>query len=60
MSKVEKILQWPIPMTPKDVRSFLGLCGTVRIWIKDYSKHARPLVNLYRKDNPFEWTEETQ
>lgn len=27
--KVNKILKWPPLMTPKEVRSFLGLCKTV-------------------------------
>ena len=27
--KAEKIRNWPITKTPKDVRGFLGLCGTV-------------------------------
>ena len=37
------------------MRSFLGLCGTVRIWIANYSLLSRPLVNLYHKDTPFIW-----
>ena len=41
--------------TPRDVRSFLGLCGTVRIWIANYSQLTCPLVDLYRKDAPFIW-----
>jgi len=53
--KVKKILDWPPLATPKDVRSFLGLCGTVHIWIANYSLLARPLINLYRKDTPFVW-----
>jgi len=53
--KVKKILDWPPLATPKDVHSFLGLCGTVRIWIANYSLLARPLINLYRKDTPFIW-----
>ena len=40
---------------PRDVCSFLGLCGTVRIWIANYSQLARPRVDLYRKDAPFIW-----
>ena len=36
--KIEKILKWPVLKTVKDVRGFLGLCGTVRIWIKNYSQ----------------------
>ena len=58
--KVDKIRNWPVLRTAKDVRGFLGLCGTVRIWIKDYSKIARPLTELIRKDAPFVWTEERQ
>ena len=53
--KVEKILNWPTLKTVKDVRGFLGLCGTVRIWIKDYSVKARPLTELVRHDAEFVW-----
>ena len=37
------------------MRSFLGLCGTVHIWISNYSLLSRPLINLYCKDTPFVW-----
>ena len=36
--KVGKIQKWPLPQTISQVRGFLGLCGTVQIWIKNYSK----------------------
>ena len=36
--KVKKILEWPPLTTVKEVRGFLGLCGTVRIWILNYSQ----------------------
>ncbi|RDB16200.1 Transposon Tf2-6 polyprotein [Hypsizygus marmoreus] len=58
--QVVKIQKWPIMKTVKEVRGFLGLCGTVRIWIKDYSKLARPLTELIRKDADFEWNERCQ
>lgn len=54
--KVEKIKKWPQPRNVKDVRGFLGLCGTVRIWIKDFSKRVKPLRKLTLKDTTFEWT----
>lgn len=54
-SKVSKILNWPVLKNVKDVRGFLGLCGTVRIWIKDYSLLARPLTELVRKGVTFDW-----
>ncbi|SJL17472.1 uncharacterized protein ARMOST_21023 [Armillaria ostoyae] len=53
--RVTKILNWPVLKTSTEVRGFLGLCGTVRIWIKDYSKLARPLIDLVRKNFEFEW-----
>lgn len=55
--KIEKILKWPLPRDISQVRGFLGLCGTVRIWIAGYSKLNRRLTELYRAEN-FEWTQE--
>ena len=54
-TRTKKVLEWPRPNNLKEVRGFLGLCGTVRIWIKDYSLIAKPLVNLTRKDAEFQW-----
>jgi len=59
-SKIDKILKWPTLSTPKEVRQFLGLCGTVRIWIPGYSKLVRPLTQLYHKDKEFVWEEPQQ
>ena len=53
--RTKKVLEWPIPVNLKEVRGFLGLCGTVRIWIKDYSLIAKPLVDLTRKAVEFHW-----
>ena len=53
--KVDKVLNWPPLRTVKDVRGFLGLCGTVRIWIRGYSGICRPLTELIRKDIEFIW-----
>jgi len=58
-SKVTKILNWPLPRKYiRRVRGFLGLCGTVRIWIEGYSRMNRKLTELYKKDTEFEWTPE--
>jgi len=37
-SKIEKITQWPTPKTIKQLRSFLGLCGYYRRFIKNYTE----------------------
>ena len=55
-TKVEKILKWPLPENVSQVRGFLGLCGTVRIWIAGYSQMNRRLTELYKKDQEFVWT----
>jgi hypothetical protein len=52
---VNKILKWPSLTTVKEVRGFLGLCGTVRIWIQNYSLIACPLTELVRKDEELTW-----
>ena len=57
-SKVAKIRDWPTCKTLSDVRAFLGIAGYMRIWIKNYSAIARPLVNLTRKGAPFAWQDE--
>jgi transposase InsO family protein len=56
--KVEKILNWPLPENITQVRGFLGLCGTVRIWIAGYSLLNRKITELYRKGADFVWTPE--
>jgi hypothetical protein len=55
-SQVEKVRSIPTPKTVKDVRSFLGLAGYYRRFVPNFSTIARPLNNLLRKDNLFQWT----
>jgi hypothetical protein len=54
-SKIAKVRDWPPCKDLADVRGFLGLAGYMRIWIKNYSAIARPLVNLTRKGTTFIW-----
>jgi hypothetical protein len=57
-SKTAKVQSWPSCKNVSDVRAFLGTAGTMRIWIKNYSAIARPLVDLTRKGIDFIWREE--
>ena len=59
-SYVQRIKDWPACRTVTEVRSFLGTCGVLRIFIKDYSKRTRKLVHLTRKDVPFQFGEKEQ
>ena len=55
--RVDKILKWPVPENITELCQSLGLCRTVQIWIKDYSRIARPLSQLLQKEENFEWTD---
>ncbi|XP_019417272.1 PREDICTED: uncharacterized protein LOC109328313 [Lupinus angustifolius] len=57
-SKVQAILDWPLPKSIKKLRGFLGITGYYRRFIKSYATIAEPLTNLLKKDS-FEWTEST-
>ena len=45
-AKVETIERLLPPSSVKGIRSFLGHIGFYRIFIKDFSKIAKPLSNL--------------
>ncbi|GFW60316.1 retrovirus-related Pol polyprotein from transposon 17.6 [Trichonephila clavipes] len=53
-TKTLAVRKFPEPTTiKKQVQSFLGLTGYFRKYIKDYSKIAKPLSDLTRKENLF-------
>jgi hypothetical protein len=54
--KVEAIHSWPVPSTVTQVRSFLGLAGFYRRFVKDFSTIAAPLHELTKKGVAFTWT----
>ena len=53
-SRVQAIQDWPVPKSVSEVRAFLGTCGVLWIFIKNYTLVARPLIHLTRKDVPLE------
>ena len=57
--KTESIMNYPVPRTIAELRSFLGLAGFYRSFVQGFSKVAAPLTSLLKKDVPFLW-EETQ
>jgi hypothetical protein len=58
-AKVQAVLDWPRPQSVHVVRSFLGLAGYYRRFIKDCGAIAEPLTRLLRKSG-FRWTGEEE
>ena len=58
--KLNGIAQWPTPSKVKDVRSFLGFANFYRRFIPNYSTLARPLIDLTKKNLPWNWTPSQQ
>jgi len=48
--KMAGVLNWPTPKTVRDVRKFLGLANYYRRFVKNFTKLARSLNNLTRKE----------
>ena len=58
--KVRTVVEWPRPQSVKDVRSFLGLAGFYRRFIKQFSLKARPLTDLTKEKMIWQWTEKEE
>ncbi|KAJ9173860.1 hypothetical protein P3X46_016953, partial [Hevea brasiliensis] len=59
-SKIEAVLNWKPPRNVTEIRSFLGLAGYYRRFVKGFSMLASPLTKLLRKDVKFQWTDKCQ
>jgi hypothetical protein len=56
--KVRALLDWKPPKTMHQVRSFLGLAGYYRRFISNFSKIAKPITGLLKKEEKFVWNAE--
>jgi hypothetical protein len=59
-SKVKDVLDWKPPQDVSEVRSFLGLAGYYRRFIRDFSKIAKPMTQLLEKGKEFVWSDKCQ
>ncbi|XP_043604719.1 uncharacterized protein LOC122577454 [Bombus pyrosoma] len=55
--KIEAVSKFPRPKKARNIKQFLGLAGYYRRFIPNFSKIAKPLTQLLKKDVIFKWSE---
>lgn len=63
--KCKAVKEFPIPKTPKQIKSFVAFAGYYRKFIKNFAAIAKPLTDRTKnyqtdKNKPVVWTEECQ
>jgi hypothetical protein len=54
-TKVQEVMDWKPPTSVHQIRSFLGLTGYYRRFIPDFSKIAKPMTELLKKEAKYQW-----
>jgi len=60
LQKVSAVTEWPTPVTLRDLRAFLGMCGYYRRFVDHFSSVAAPLYALTEKGRAFVWSPDCQ
>src|SRR5687767_2143483 len=55
-SKVQEVMDWKLPTSVHQIRSFLGLAGYYRRFIPNFSKIAKPMTEFLKKEVKFVWS----
>ena len=58
--KIEVVIEWKPPINVTEIRSFLGLAGYYRRFVKGFSIIAAPMTRLLQKNVKYEWSEKYQ
>ncbi|WMV19016.1 hypothetical protein MTR67_012401 [Solanum verrucosum] len=55
--KTDAVKSWPRPLTPSDIRSFLGLAGYYKRLVEGFSSINSSFTTLTQKKDKFVWSE---
>ena len=47
--KVQKVVDWPVPRSVKDVQKFLGFVNYYIWFVKDFARVSKPLHEMMKK-----------
>ncbi|XP_070046574.1 uncharacterized protein [Nicotiana tomentosiformis] len=55
--KIAAVKNWPIPTTPTEICSFLGLAWCYKRFVEGFSSLVSPLTNLMHNATKFQWSD---
>ena len=59
-TNISKILDWPRPKTPRQVKQIVAMGSYYRRYVRDYASIVRPMVELTKKGKRFIWSKTCQ
>jgi hypothetical protein len=58
--RVEAVENYPVQKATPAIMGFLGLAGYCRRFVPNFSKTAKPLIELLKKNTPYVWDDRTE
>jgi hypothetical protein len=59
-TKIQEVMDWKPLTSVHQIHSFLGLAGYYRRFIPDFSKIAKPMTELLKKELKFHWNDKCE